>query len=370
MDGLAEAFAAALAAAGDAVLAGITAFLTQNAPALLASGLVAFLSALGTWLYQSVGVLLAGINVVTQRPEAWTNRLDVVVAGWQGARVLASAFLVCLLAAHVVEWARSDGAAADKLADALGDMALAAALVQVSLELVGLAMPAYNALLTWAADGAGAATLPGWRAAGELSAEQAGGYEGLARLVLAVQVAWAFGHAVVGTAWWDVLLVCMPLAIAAAGWWYTRAWFGKWGMAVAASLIAQFALCLAARLGTRMLARAAETLGGASLPEDVSRAAVYLLLGIGFTALVVKLAGQMHSGVSVLHPFSAAGRAGRALVPAASGVGGGVRGVFVGSAVAAGGPGAVAATSTAAHVTQSANPVAGAPGSPTPIAPA
>ena len=351
----------------DGILAGFKQALETSGAAMVGRGLLLLLSGLGDWLHDKIGPILGAVNVVTQRPEAWTNKLSVVVEAETGARVLASLLIVCLVGANLVQWLRSDGRSADRIANSIGGLVTAAVLIQFALPIVDQTMPAVNALLAWAAGNATdpTAAIPGWSAVGAAAAgaapvpagsDQPLAYEGLGKLLLAGQVVWAFQHLLQGTAWWDVLLILMPLAIAAGAWEYTASWFDRWGSAVTGSLVAQFALCLAMRIGAALVDAAAKALADGKVDQVV----VNLLLGFAFMAVVTKLAAMTHAGIDVLHPFAAVRRGGSS--KAAATAGSAAAGAVVPAATVAGGPAAGA-------VAGAAGAAAAAGGSPVPVPP-
>jgi hypothetical protein len=293
-----------LSGLGQQIIDGFKAALETSGAAMIGKGILLFCSLIGSWLYDTLGPMLSSFNIVTQRPEAWTNQLDIVRAGWQGMRLLAMVMLLALIGAHIAQWMTTEGAAAEKIASSMGALITAGVLVNLSLPILDSLMPAVNALLAWAADASSATTaLPGWST---LSDVQAGSNDGIGKLVLALQAAWAFWHCMQGLAWWDVLIVTMPLAIAAGAWSFTEGWCTRWGTAMAGSLIAQFALCLALQISRVLLTKAQEAITG--VDGSATQLSIALLLSIGTMAIVVKLAKMLHAGVDALHPFATAGR--------------------------------------------------------------
>jgi len=283
-----------------------TQLLTTTLPAMLGRGLLAFVGLLGDWLYTHVGSLVSSLNVVTQRPPEWTTDLGIVVNGWTGMRWFATLLLVGVLVAQLAEWARRDqdgrgGTAADDLAQRISGVFVALGTIQVSLEGARLLQGFYNAALAWVLGRLGASgsldALPGWNAVAAAGADPASP-DGIAKLVLAGQVLWAFSHLVVGMAWWDVLLVLMPVALAAGAWSGSAAWFSRWSVAVVGSLVAQFALCVALGLCAGLITLATQRLDGSLV--------VLALLAFAMNLVIVKLARQTHAGIEALHPFAGA----------------------------------------------------------------
>lgn len=310
-------------------------------PGVIAKGLYAFLGDLGTWLYDALAPFLARINVVTARPESWTTDLAAVREAWQAMRWLALVLLACLFAGHVAEWSARErqGKSAADLAERLVGLGAAAGGVWISLDLAMRVTAVHNAALSYAVGGVTVTqALPGWEAVKDVPTDTPAG---IGKLVFVLLIAFTWGHMLVATAWWDVLLALMPLAIAAAAWGVTAGWFRRWSSAVGGALVAQFALCVALRLVRGLL----ETASGQLAAEHVGPAVVTLLLGIPLMLVVTKLASQCHAGISALHPFAAVAGAVGAAKGAAVAAGGAVAAPFTGGTSAAA---ATAATGAAA----------------------